>query len=93
MVADIVGDENEVRALCAREVAGAPWIDLDHHARVLNLHAGVDERCDFDVAARGWKPVGGNREGGRRKRGEHGHEPTHVVLPYCFAKIAFGIIA
>jgi hypothetical protein len=42
MMARIVGDENQVSRLGAGQIAGAPRIDLDDEAAVLDLQARVE---------------------------------------------------
>ena len=64
---DIVRDEDQIGRLRAREIADAPGIDLDHLAGMLDLHAGVDERRDLDVAASRRKLVGGQRAASLRE--------------------------
>ena len=54
-----------------RQIAGAPGIDLDHFARVLDLQAGVDDRRDLDVAAGRGKLVG---RGERQRRENNADE-------------------
>ena len=59
MMADIVGDEDQVRGFGAGQVAHAPRIHLNHLPGVLDLDAGMEERRDFDVAAGRRHLVGG----------------------------------
>ena len=41
-MADVVGDEDQIGGLGAREIAEAPRIDLNDLAGVLDLHAGME---------------------------------------------------
>ena len=69
VVSDIVGNEDEIRGLGARQVPDAPGIDVNHRPGVLDLDARVDDRRDHDVAPGGGKPVGSVERDRARKRG------------------------
>ena len=75
MVDRIVGDQDQVGLLVAREVEHAPGIDLDHLAGVLDLDARVDQRRDLDRAAGGRYFVG--------RKGRRGQQRTAAASSRC----------
>jgi hypothetical protein len=60
MVHRVVGNEDQIRRLRARQIRQAPRIDLNHLSGVLDPYRSVHERRNFDIAAGGRNTVGGS---------------------------------
>src|SRR5207344_1006987 len=63
--------EDQVGLLGPRQIGHTPGIDLNHLAGVLDLHAGMQERCDFDITPARRVSVG-------RCSGDRAHEQGHA---------------
>src|SRR5262245_17757103 len=75
----VIGDQDQIGRLRPREVADAPGIDLNDLSRMLDLHAGVNDRGDLDVATGGGKPVTCHCETGGQDGAEECQHTTHDV--------------